>query len=69
MKEERDFGAKGVLEIIRRHRHDSARQILQALYQAASSFRFEGAQLDDLTAIVCKVEDIEIPCPRTSKTL
>ncbi len=53
---ERELGAKGVLEVIRRHRHDSARQILEALYRAASSFRFEGAQLDDMTAIVCKVE-------------
>jgi acetyl-CoA acetyltransferase len=33
-----------------------ARQILQTLIEAARSFQSGGPQLDDMTAIVCKVE-------------
>lgn len=51
-----EFGNEGVLEIVRRHRRDPARRILDALYEAASGFRFKGPQLDDMTAIVCKHE-------------
>lgn len=51
-----EFGSKRVVDVIRRHRLDPARHILEALYQAASSFRFDGPQLDDMTAIICKVE-------------
>ena len=52
----REFGTQGVLEIVRRHRRDPARRILDALYEAASDFRLKGAQLDDMTAIICKHE-------------
>lgn len=53
---ESEFGAQRVLELVKSRRCDSAHQILDAIYQAASGFRSEGPQLDDMTAIVCKVE-------------
>lgn len=53
----REFGSQGVLEVIKRHRRDPARKILDALFEAASGFRSEGPQVDDMTAIVCKHEE------------
>ena len=52
-----EFGTDRILELVKSHRHESAHRILEALHQAASSFRSEGPQLDDMTAIVCKIED------------
>jgi sigma-B regulation protein RsbU (phosphoserine phosphatase) len=51
-----EFGTRRVLELIRSHRGDPARQILEALNEAACSFQSGGPQLDDMTAVVCKVE-------------
>jgi sigma-B regulation protein RsbU (phosphoserine phosphatase) len=51
-----EFGTRGVLELIRSRRGDPARQILEALNEAACSFQSGGPQLDDMTAVVCKVE-------------
>jgi sigma-B regulation protein RsbU (phosphoserine phosphatase) len=54
--DESEFGARRVLELVKSHRRDSAHQILETLYREASGFRSEGPQLDDMTAIVFKVE-------------
>jgi sigma-B regulation protein RsbU (phosphoserine phosphatase) len=51
-----EFGTRGVLELIRSRRGDPAHQILEALNEAACSFQSGGPQLDDMTAVVCKVE-------------
>lgn len=51
-----EFGTRGVLEVIRSRRGDPARQILEALNKVACSFQSGGPQLDDMTAVVCKVE-------------
>jgi PAS domain S-box-containing protein len=51
-----EFGTRGVLELIRSHRRDPAEQILEALNKAACSFQSGGPQVDDMTAVVCKVE-------------
>jgi sigma-B regulation protein RsbU (phosphoserine phosphatase) len=53
---ENEFGTEGVLELAKSHRRDPAHQILEALYRAACSFRSGGPQVDDMTAIVCKLE-------------
>lgn len=54
--DESELGTQRVLELVKSHRHEPARQILDALFAAASGFRSEGPQLDDMTAIVCKLE-------------
>jgi sigma-B regulation protein RsbU (phosphoserine phosphatase) len=50
-----EFGTGRVLETVKHHRRDAASQILEALYEAASGFRSDEPQLDDITAVVCKV--------------
>jgi sigma-B regulation protein RsbU (phosphoserine phosphatase) len=53
---ETEFDTEGVLEVVRSHRRDAAQRILEALYSAASDFRSDAPQVDDMTAIICKVE-------------
>src|SRR5436190_6053777 len=48
------FGIERILEVIRSHREKPARQIVEALYQAARQFAQNAPQLDDITAIVIK---------------
>jgi PAS domain S-box-containing protein len=50
-----EFGTGGVLETVKHHRGDTASQILEALYEAASGLRSDEPQLDDMTAVVIKV--------------
>jgi sigma-B regulation protein RsbU (phosphoserine phosphatase) len=52
-----EFGTEKVLELVKSHRHDPADKILEALDEAACSFRSDLPQLDDMTAIVCKLEE------------
>jgi phosphoserine phosphatase RsbU/P len=49
------FGIEGALEFIRAHRHESAQEIVTGLYQAVRSFSDGLPQIDDITAVVCKV--------------
>jgi sigma-B regulation protein RsbU (phosphoserine phosphatase) len=51
-----EFGAGGVLETVKSHRRDPASRILEALYDTARGFCSDEPQLDDMTAVVCKVE-------------
>jgi sigma-B regulation protein RsbU (phosphoserine phosphatase) len=51
-----EFGAGGVLETVKSHRRDPASRILETLYEAARGFCSDEPQLDDMTAVVCKVE-------------
>ncbi|MFH0983481.1 MAG: GAF domain-containing SpoIIE family protein phosphatase [Planctomycetota bacterium] len=48
------FGAAGVLEVVRAHRDESAREILEYVHQAVVHFSGGTPQADDLTAIVVK---------------
>jgi serine phosphatase RsbU (regulator of sigma subunit) len=50
------FGTQRMLEVVRSNRQRSAREIVGALYQAVEEFCGVRAQLDDMTAIVMKVE-------------
>lgn len=50
------LGSERVLELIKKHRHESAACIVQALYEAVRAFNGESPQLDDLTATVVKVK-------------
>jgi sigma-B regulation protein RsbU (phosphoserine phosphatase) len=52
------FGADRVLEFVKNHHHDSASDIVQGLYRAATSFDVKGPQTDDMTVIICKVDAV-----------
>jgi PAS domain S-box-containing protein len=49
------FGIERALEVVRQHRHESAQQMVQALYNEVRAFNKQGPQEDDLTAIVVRV--------------
>lgn len=50
------FGALRVLDYVRTHRHDSAQQIANGIYQAARAYVRNDPQEDDITSVVIKVE-------------
>jgi sigma-B regulation protein RsbU (phosphoserine phosphatase) len=49
-------GAERALEIVRAYRDTTARQAVDNLYHAARVFAHSKPQLDDITAVVIKVE-------------
>jgi len=49
-----EFGSHGALEVIRRHVDEPAAQIVSHIYRAAREF-CGGPQVDDMTAVVCRV--------------
>ena len=50
------FGIERIIETVRTSRDASAQGILQSLYEAVRNFANHGPQLDDITAIVIKVQ-------------
>jgi serine phosphatase RsbU (regulator of sigma subunit) len=54
--EGRSFGVQRMLDVVRILRRESPEAILTALLQAVSSFSQQPAQVDDMTAVVIKVE-------------
>jgi len=50
-----EFGAERILEVVRRHRDQSARAQVQAIYESARAYAGIEAQHDDVTVVVCKV--------------
>ena len=56
MNAERDeFGARRVCEIVRAHRHETARAIVDAIFDATIRFRGHASQEDDMTAVAVKI--------------
>jgi serine phosphatase RsbU (regulator of sigma subunit) len=49
------FGVERILDVVRSHRGEPARSIVQALYVATRHFAGQAPQIDDITAIVVKV--------------
>lgn len=49
------FGVHQTLEVVRQNRTRPAREIVAHLYQEVRAFCRDGAQLDDMTAVVIKV--------------
>lgn len=49
------FGAERALEYIRAHRHESAKDIVAGLYRAVRKFSDGLPQVDDITAVICKI--------------
>ena len=56
------FGVHQTLEVVRQNRHRTAHEIVDRLYQEVRAFCRDGAQLDDMTAVVVKVAE-ESPAP------
>jgi PAS domain S-box-containing protein len=54
--DDRMFGIEKVFNVVRDHRHQSAREIVDALYLAVEDFTASAPQLDDLTVIVAKAQ-------------
>jgi PAS domain S-box-containing protein len=53
--DQNSFGFDRAVEYIRDHRHENAQEIVAGLYQAVRSFSNGLPQIDDITAVVCKV--------------
>ena len=49
------FGIERAVEFVRSHRQESAQEIVTGLYQAVRNFSDGLPQIDDITAVVCKV--------------
>jgi sigma-B regulation protein RsbU (phosphoserine phosphatase) len=49
-----EFGARRTCDVVRTHRHEPARTIVDAIYDAVTEFR-RGAQTDDMTVVAVKV--------------
>ncbi len=50
-----EFGARRVCEIVSAHRHDGARAIVDAIFEAAAAFRGAAPQHDDMTAVAVRI--------------
>jgi serine phosphatase RsbU (regulator of sigma subunit) len=51
------FGLERVIDIIRLYRRDTADQIVDNLYHAVRAFCHNQPQIDDMTAVVIKVQE------------
>lgn len=51
------FGMERAVEFVRSHRSESARDIVKKLYQAVRKFSDGLPQVDDITAVVCKIKE------------
>jgi phosphoserine phosphatase RsbU/P len=52
-----EFGARRVCEIVRAHRHETARAIVDAIFDATIRFRGPAPQNDDMTAVAVKITE------------
>ena len=52
-----EFGARRVCEIVRAHRHQTARAIVDAIFDATIRFRGHAPQDDDMTAVAVKITE------------
>ncbi len=57
--DESEFGFDRALEIIRQHRNETAKQMMEHLYQAVRSFSGIRPQEDDITSIICKMNSAQ----------
>jgi sigma-B regulation protein RsbU (phosphoserine phosphatase) len=49
-----EFGSARLLEVLREHRLDPAREIVERVYAAIRDFSQNGKQMDDVTVVICK---------------
>jgi PAS domain S-box-containing protein len=52
------FGTEGALQVIATHRSESASNIVQHLRDAVRDFSAEAGQPDDVTIVICKVQEV-----------
>ena len=52
-----DFGAQRVCDVIHAHRRETARGIVDAVFEAAGNFRGHAPQNDDMTAVAVKITE------------
>jgi PAS domain S-box-containing protein len=50
-----EFGSNGVLEYVRAHRNEAARDLAEGIYSAARDFAGNTPQLDDVTEVIVRV--------------
>jgi len=50
-----EFGARRVCDIVGAQKHETARGIVDAIFDAATAFRGHAPQLDDMTAVAVKI--------------
>jgi sigma-B regulation protein RsbU (phosphoserine phosphatase) len=50
-----DFGGRRLCEVVRQHRHRPARAIVDAIFEAVTSFQGAGPHADDMTAVAVKI--------------
>jgi phosphoserine phosphatase RsbU/P len=50
-----EFGARRICEVVEKHQREPARFIVDAIFEAVTSFRDSAAQLDDMTAVAVKI--------------
>ena len=55
--EKDEFGARRVCEIVRAHRQETARAIVDAVFEATIRFRGHAPQDDDMTAVAVKITE------------
>jgi phosphoserine phosphatase RsbU/P len=54
-QENTELGARRVCDVVRAHRHETARAIVDAVFDATSLFRGHGSIEDDMTAVAVKI--------------
>jgi sigma-B regulation protein RsbU (phosphoserine phosphatase) len=50
-----EFGTERVIRMVEEHRHSTAQQVVDALFEAVEAFRGEHPQSDDMTAVAVRV--------------
>jgi sigma-B regulation protein RsbU (phosphoserine phosphatase) len=55
--EGQEFGARRLCEIVHDHRHQSARAIVDAIFEAVSAFERQGPHNDDMTAVAVRITE------------
>jgi sigma-B regulation protein RsbU (phosphoserine phosphatase) len=50
-----EFGARRLCDVVEKHRGEPARAIVDAIFDAVTTFRETAAQLDDMTAVAVKI--------------
>jgi sigma-B regulation protein RsbU (phosphoserine phosphatase) len=52
-----EFGADRVCDVVQAHRHETARAIVDAIFDAVTSFQRHEPRLDDMTAVAVKITE------------
>jgi len=51
----REFGVKRLLQTVKDHQRDSARDLVDAIFTAVQEFRGEAAPSDDMTTVAIRI--------------